>query len=307
MSIETLQRRIKTTQDLRDIVSTMKSLSSVSILQYEQAGVALEQYLKNILAAFHALIKTDCFSPPPARPKPQNTKTLAIVIGSDNGLVGKFNKEIINKAAEIIEADGENLKDSLFITIGKRVAVMAEQKEAPLFAKYAISNSIKVVNSIAGTVIIRIEEAMRIHKVNRVLVFYHKRETGQPTRIEQVKLIPFPEKAYANLKNKPWPTNNIPMVTIPAKEMFSTLIREYLMILLSSALTFSLAAEHHARMINMQNAEKNIDESLEQMNQEYQQKRQEAITEELIDVVSGSEAITIQKPKIKEKTFYKKY
>ena len=79
------------------------------------------------------------------------------------------------------------------------------------------------------------------------------------------------------------------------------------MILLSSALTFSLAAEHHARMINMQNAEKNIDESLEQMNQEYQQKRQEAITEELIDVVSGSEAITIQKPKIKEKTFYKKY
>ena len=59
MSMESLQRRIKTTQDLRDIVSTMKSLSSVSILQYDQAGIALEQYLKNILDAFHALIKAD--------------------------------------------------------------------------------------------------------------------------------------------------------------------------------------------------------------------------------------------------------
>ncbi len=300
MSMESLQRRIKTTQDLRDIVSTMKSLSSVSILQYEQAGTALEQYLNNILDAFHALVKTDSFSPPPPRPKPKHIKTLAIVIGSDNGLVGKFNKEIVNKATEVIENDGEMLKDTLFLTIGKRAAVMAEQKGASLFAKYAISNSVKVVNSIAGTVIIRIEEAMRLHKVNRVLVFYHKRETGKPMRIEQIKLIPFPEKAYTHLSQKPWPTNNIPMVTIPAQEMLSTLMREYLMILLSSALTFSLAAEHHARMINMQNAEKNIDETLEQMNQEYQQKRQEAITEELIDVVSGSEAITIQKAKKKK-------
>ena len=41
----------------------------------------------------------------------------------------------------------------------------------------------------------------------------------------------------------------------------------------------------------MQNAEKNIDESLEQMNLEYQQERQENITDELIDVISGAEAV----------------
>ncbi len=44
-------------------------------------------------------------------------------------------------------------------------------------------------------------------------------------------------------------------------------------------------------MTNMQNAEKNIDESLEQMNLEYQQERQENITDELIDVISGAEAV----------------
>ena len=83
----------------------------------------------------------------------------------------------------------------------------------------------------------------------------------------------------------------MPLVTLPTDTLVEELIKEYLMIAVSSALTYSLAAEHHTRMINMQNAEKNIDERLEAFNQEYQQKRQDSITEELIDVVSGSEAI----------------
>ena len=87
----------------------------------------------------------------------------------------------------------------------------------------------------------------------------------------------------------------MPLITLKPQVLVSKLIQEYLMIVLSGAITMSLAAEHHARMINMQNAEKNIDESLEQMNLEFQQKRQEAITEELIDVVSGSEALQVKK------------
>ena len=56
-SLESLQKRIKTTQDLRDIVSMMKTLSSVSILQYDEALVSLKGYRKNIRDAFHALVK----------------------------------------------------------------------------------------------------------------------------------------------------------------------------------------------------------------------------------------------------------
>ena len=53
----------------------------------------------------------------------------------------------------------------------------------------------------------------------------------------------------------------------------------------------SLASEHFTRMTNMQEAEKNIDENLERMNLEYQQQRQENITDELIDVISGADAM----------------
>ena len=75
------------------------------------------------------------------------------------------------------------------------------------------------------------------------------------------------------------------------QRLFSSLIRESLIMSLSGAINYSLAAEHFTRMTNMQNAEKNIDENLAELNQEYQQQRQEQITDELIDIISGAEAM----------------
>ena len=285
-TLEVLQKRIKTTSDLRDIVSTMKSLSSVSILQYDQAAVSLKGYRKNIRDGFHALSK--CRSLPTWREN-KNGRTLLVLIGSDNGLVGRFNKDTFQSAQQFLQS--EQIKDALFLTVGKRMAVLAENAKVNVLAKYAVSNSIKFVNSLAGTIIIRLYEAMKSHKVGKVVVFYHKREQGTSTTLEKMELLPFSKSIYEKLKKKKWDTNNIPLVTLPTPVLTQALIKEYLMIELCAALTYSLSAEHHTRMVNMQNAEKNIDETLAVLNQEYQQKRQDAITEELIDVVSGSEAI----------------
>ena len=160
MSMESLSKRIKTTEDLRNIVSTMKSLSSVSILQYEQAQKSLIEYTHTIRNAFHALIKTNAVFIPTHEQAPKTPKTIAIVIGSDNGLVGRFNKEIMQTAGDTLKEKGISLKEAVFITVGKRVAALAEQQGLDLFAKYAVSNSIKAINSIASTVIVRMEEAM---------------------------------------------------------------------------------------------------------------------------------------------------
>ncbi len=287
-TLEILQKRIKTTSDLRDIVSTMKSLSSVSILQYDQAAISLKGYRHNIRDGFHALVKS---RPIPAQQRRKSGKTLIVVIGSDNGLVGRFNKEVFNRAQQFLSEQNIPKTDALFLTVGKRVAALAQNADVNVFAKYAISNSIKFVNSLAGTIIVRLYEAMQMHKVTRVVVFYHKREQGTQTTLEMRQLWPFSDDAYKNLKQKPWGTNNLPLITLPTEVLAQALIKEYLMIEVSTALTYSLAAEHHTRMVNMQNAEKNIDESLVALNQEYQQRRQDAITEELIDVVSGAEAI----------------
>ncbi len=289
MTIEALKKRIKVTEDLREIVGTMKALSSVSILQYEQANTALAQYRRNLQDAFQALIKQGGL--PSMGEKSEQGKQLVILIGTDNGMVGKFNKEILDKAKADLKKQGVSLKNTLFLTIGKRIGGLAAQNNLKLYAKYAVANSVKMVNTIAETVIMKIDEATRKEHITSVCVWYHKRNKNEPVSLQKQQIIPFDFAAYQKLKEKPWGTNNLPLIPIERKQMFAALLNEYLTIALASQLNYSLAAEHYTRMTNMQNAEKNIDESLEQMNLEYQQERQENITDELIDVISGAEAV----------------
>jgi F-type H+-transporting ATPase subunit gamma len=72
-----------------------------------------------------------------------------------------------------------------------------------------------------------------------------------------------------------------------AEPLFSALVREFLFVLLYRAGAESLTSEHAARLSAMQAAERNIDAHLAEMRVVYQQLRQQGITEELIDVVSG--------------------
>jgi F-type H+-transporting ATPase subunit gamma len=73
--------------------------------------------------------------------------------------------------------------------------------------------------------------------------------------------------------------------------LFSRLIRQYLFISLYRATVESLASENAARLAAMQAAEKNIEERLTVLNAEYRQQRQNLITGELLDIVSGFEAL----------------
>jgi F-type H+-transporting ATPase subunit gamma len=290
MTIEALKKRIKTTEDLREIVNTMKALSSVSILQYEQANGALEKYRHNLKDAFQALVLNNGL-PSVAHNKTQKQRYLVILIGTDSGMVGKFNKELLDKVRADLKKHNVLWRDVLFLTIGKRITMLAEQAKCRLFAKYAVANSVKMVGSISETVIMKLEEATRKEQINNVSVWYHIRNKNSGTMVEKKNIVPFDMEALKNLRDKPWGTNNIPMIPMEKEKLFSALVNEFLMIAMASFLNSSLAAEHYTRMTNMQNAEKNIDESLEDMNLQYQQQRQESITDELIDVISGAEAM----------------
>lgn len=290
MVLEVLQRKIKTTQDLRDIVSTMKTLSSVSILQYEKANLALARYRRNLRDAFHAVIKYQGL-PLINPPLNQKKRYLFILIGTDNGMVGKFNKEILLAEQKYLREHHIAGEDVLLICIGKRTAMLAEQEKLPIYARYATSNSVKRVSSLAETIIMRIDEVTRAEKITNVGVWFHKKHRNGTVSLEHRQIIPFDTSRLRALRDKPWDTNNVPMLPLPQEQMFTALVRETLIITLSTQLNYSLAAEHYTRMTNMQNAEKNIDENLAALDLEYQRERQENITDELIDVISGAEAM----------------
>jgi F-type H+-transporting ATPase subunit gamma len=125
----------------------------------------------------------------------------------------------------------------------------------------------------------------------RQVVIVHNRYEQQDVRPGDYRLLPMDEQWLQQLREAPWPTHALPMFTTPADELLSHLVRQYLFVELYGALAESLAAENATRLRAMQSAEKNVEERLDELTTRYNRQRQNSITAELLDVISGSEAV----------------
>ncbi len=299
--LDALQKRIKTTQDMRSIVSTMKSLSAVSIIQYDSALKSLLEYGKTIDSGVVVLMKNGVVSVPKIKTLPEkNRKVLAIVIGSDTGLVGKLNRDTVSFAKKTLKEQGFLEENTHYIAVGRQIIGQFERHETPIEAGYPISNSVKAIGTTAATLLVKIDKLMRKELLTHVYLFYPQKE-GALVRSSESLIIPMGEEWLSSLKDKKWESKRFPIYKMPSDVLFSSLVQERLLMEVSTTLAQSLTAEHHMRLTTMQAAEKNIDENLEKMNQTYQQLRQENITTELLDVVNGAEALRGMRKKEEKK------
>lgn len=294
MSLEALNRRIKTTQDIGDIVHTMKMLSSASLGQYEKSLQSLTQYGRTIFDAFHGLFCQESFQYNEPQVKSKEARPLAILIGSDNGLVGRFNIDLITFVNQYFKTNRPDTKP-YFITIGKRMKLLAETQNFDLLTSYPISNSLKEIAPMAAQLLNQIDHAVSKHKIDYVYLFSNHKWGNSAFSPQVHQLIPLSKEHLKKLQKEKWSGRTLPLVTADTNTLFSALVREYLIVLLSHDLVGSLASEHYTRMMHMQEAENNIEETLAEFNLEYQQLRQTQVTDELIDIVSGAEEMNKQK------------
>lgn len=121
---------------------------------------------------------------------------------------------------------------------------------------------------------------------------YNEPSTGTTYHPRQFQLLPLDLDWLRSLSQRSWQTNQIPLLTMDDEEFLSALIREYLFLYLFRAAATSLASENASRLSSMQSAEKNIQDRIGDLTSEYRRQRQSAITSELLDVVSGFEALS---------------
>jgi F-type H+-transporting ATPase subunit gamma len=107
-------------------------------------------------------------------------------------------------------------------------------------------------------------------------------------------LLPLDDDWRRKLAALPWPTRNLPEVMGGSIATLQALIREYLFVSIFRACAESLASENASRLAAMQRADKNIDELLEDLNVKFHRLRQSGIDEELFDVISGFEALSVE-------------
>tara|TARA_A100000171_G_scaffold50967_1_gene63767 strand:+ start:27 stop:362 length:336 start_codon:yes stop_codon:yes gene_type:complete len=107
-----------------------------------------------------------------------------------------------------------------------------------------------------------------------------------------MQLLPIDLAWLRQLSVRRWESPCLPTFGGEREELFSLLMRQSLYVSLYQACAESLASENASRIAAMQAAEKNIEETLDELNTAFKTRRQTAITEELLDVVVGFEALT---------------
>lgn len=289
-TLETLGKRIATTVELQSIVRTMKSLSAVSIRQYDRAVEALRDYSRSVEMGLQVVLLHD--RPPFAEAEGPQGATVAIVFGSDHGLCGRFNHEISRFARRALHERGANRENTFYLTVGLRAAAQLEAAGEEVAHALFLPGSVDGLTETAQDVLLKIDAWRAERPVGRVLLFHNRRTDAATASPHGTQLLPFDPAWLRDLAQRRWRSRAIPTYTMETEALFSALARQYLFVEVFRAGAESAASEHAARLAAMQAAERNIEEHLEEMNADYRRKRQESITEELLDVVAGFETLT---------------
>ncbi|GAB62624.1 MAG: F0F1 ATP synthase subunit gamma [Candidatus Jettenia sp.] len=290
---ESLRGKLRSAQELKSIVRTMKTIAAVAIRQYERAVESLSEYNRAVELGFQFLLKKE-----PERVMERGQmpggNLCAIVFGSDQGMCGQFNDRIVSFAIDNMNRI-QKPEGRILLGIGVRVAARLEGEKQPVEEQFSVPGSVEGITSMVQKILIRIEDLRSNKEIDQIIIFYHKRISGSTYNPRMVYLLPLNKEWLRSLEEREWPARVLPLYTMDWNQLFSALIRQYLFFLLYRASAESLASENASRLSSMQAAEKNIEDRLEELRTQFNQQRQDSITAEMMDIVAGFEALTSER------------
>jgi F-type H+-transporting ATPase subunit gamma len=290
-TLEALRRRIHNVEELHSVVTTMKAMAAVSIRQYEQAVESLSEYNRTVEMGLQIALR---HRPEEIRiAQPVLSGPLgAIVFGSDQGMVGQFNQEIVDHALTVLKSGPLGRRDCTLLAVGRRVAVRLAQAGLRPADSLSVPGSLVGITPMVQELLVRIEVWREQSKIEQILLFHNRPTHGASYRAKALQLLPVDLRWLRELEQRRWPAHGLPTYFLDWDELFAALIKEYFFVSVYRALAESLASENASRLSSMQAAEKNIEERLDQLNVQYHHLRQISITEELMDIVAGYEVLT---------------
>lgn len=283
-----LKRRKESAGDLGSVVRTMKAMATSNITQYEMAVLSLQDYYRTISLGIHACLKSEHISVKTNHPTNKKSKSIAVIFGSGQGLVGRFNDTIGSFAQGIIkDIPGQ----TEIWAVGESVYSLLLNADLSPTKYFSVPNSVSAITPLVNQILIKSEEYRQKDEFYSFYIFHNIPSKGASYRQKSQKLFPPDEMWKDEITKTEWPSHRLPQVIGETENTLRALISEYLFVSIYKACAESLAAENASRLEAMERAEKNIDEMLEELNLAYNRLRQSSIDEELFDVIAGFEAL----------------
>lgn len=285
-TLRDIKNRIVGVKSTQKITKAMKMIATAKLRGAQQRIVGARPYANKIgemlsrLAADDSLQTNSFF-------KARTVKRICVVvITADRGLCGAFNTNIIREATNYINEELNNESAVSVFTLGKKATEYfskrnynIEGKMVGLFGSLEYQSTLQLYNDLVPKYL--------NGEVDKIVLVYNEFVSMIQQRIVKVQLLPVlfisgnkEEKTSANYIFEP-----------DQLSIFESLIPKHLKVQIWRALLESNAAELSARMTAMDNATTNAQELIRSLNLTYNKERQAAITKEILEIVSGANAL----------------
>lgn len=288
-SLEALRRRIDSVRDLQGIVRTMKALAAANIRQYERAVDAVSVYYRTVDAGLRIALSNQAGAAEPVHRRQGGVG--AIIFGTDQGMVGQFNEQIVSFALDDLVKRRGASRDARLLVVGIRAAARIEEAGWSFEEVLGVPGSVGGIVGIVQSLLLHVNRWRESGKLDRVMLYNNQPTSGSTYQASGIQLIPVDMSRFETPTQELCSSRSIPTYSMDRSRLLAALIRQYLFVQLYRASAESLSSENTSRLMTMQTAEKNIDERIDELQTSYHSRRQEAITGELLDVVSGFEVL----------------
>ena len=267
------------------ITSAMKMVSAAKLKKAQDAITAMRPYsdkLTELLQSLSANLDADSGSAYADVRKVE--KVLIVSISSNRGLCGAFNSNIVKQSVSLLQGEYGN-KQVDFVTIGKKADDLLRKRHK------VISNHNGIYDNLTFDQAALIAEDLMAHftegRYDRILLVYNRFKNAATQIVITEQFLPIEAAADAGEQS------TADYIFEPSEaEIVQQLIPKSLKTQLYKAIRDSYAGEHGARMTAMHKATDNAGELKDQLTLTYNKARQAAITNEILEIVGGAEALS---------------
>lgn len=294
-NLKELKSRISSVKSTQKITKAMKLVSAAKLRRAKQRAEDTFHYadrLQKILKRLSANL-TSCDAPKLLVGSKSDDKQLFIIVSSDRGLCGGFNttlvKEVKQKARQLTMAG----KKVSFVIIGKKAKELLAHETDYEIVNYieGLSKKKSLVFADANEIGKQVNKLFEDGKFDVCTLFYNKFVSTIEKEITAKQLVPLSEDSNDNQEEQISSTGALFEYEPDENEILEDLLPKNISVQIFNALLENSASEHGARMTAMDNATRNAGDMIKSLTLQYNRTRQAVITSELIEIISGAEAL----------------
>lgn len=277
-SLVKTKTRLSSTKSTQKVIKAMELVASSKIKKAREKAQAIEFYYETTMDAMESLYRYPLVKQYLNNPNAQN-KTLVISITSDMGLCGPYNANVLKTVADINQKyDCEN------IVIGSKGVAKLEYENLKIDHQISNYNNLSETDMAAEIVDIITEKYEKL-EINDVKIVYTKFINPILQEVQVIDLFNIEEKLKSSELRKDL------LIEPNEQAVFEQVLHQYFLAMMYTAILHSFASEHSYRRNSMEAANKNSLELIDKLNLEMNRIRQAMITQEISEIIGGSEAL----------------